>query len=83
MEKEIQERRWRILEISPSFFLMLADGGEFKIRRGIPKGSVYCGVNHDPHRDIFLLKIFNKDFEPVPLGEMIPILDSVVIERTK
>lgn len=62
---------------------MLIYGIEFKIRRGIPKGSIYCGVNYDPCRDIFLIKIFHKDFEPVPLGELIPILDDVVIERMK
>lgn len=82
-KKEIQERRWRILKVSPSFFAMLVYGIEFKIRKGIPEGSIYCGVNYDSYRDIFCIKIFNKDFEPVPLGELIPILDDVVIERTK
>lgn len=71
-----RERRYKLLSIAEEEALAFFSG-QARITN-LPPGTELDGVGHDYTTGCFLLRMVNPEFEPVRVGELLPILMSEI-----
>lgn len=75
--KKIKTRK-RVLVLIDSFFIShFCRPNTLEIFSPIPHDAKHVGINYDPTRDCFFVCFEHKTFKSIPLGDQLPIIDSI------
>ncbi|KKM56458.1 hypothetical protein LCGC14_1551630 [marine sediment metagenome] len=80
-------RHRALLRLHPDALVVLfqqsKDGRRFKIpENSLPEDVNFLGVNYDPQYNCFMISLDSEEFDKVPDGNVLPILEQPVIETT-
>jgi len=79
---DVKLRKWKKLRLDPQIWLdCLIEDSVFRILKGIPKGTKFMFTNYDFERQCLWLVLFNSSWPEVPLGEVIPEIDSPIFKK--
>ena len=78
-----REARYKLFRIDPNQVLAMLNWNTYQsialpIVRCIPDGAYTDAMDYSISRQCFMMRVYHKDFDIVPTGELIPIADEWV-----
>lgn len=86
--RELDKRRVAAVYISEDLLVALLQQRPNPERRwltyeGIPEGAEFVSIHHDPTYGVFFMRVRHPSFEPVVLGNQIPVIPCIARVHTE
>ena len=80
IKRAIKNRQYKVMLLDTQFLLELLNSKRtiYTNIEGIPKDVLILGVNYDPVRDMFLMRLVSTEFPAVKQGTVIPFIEGEV-----